>query len=33
VGCIYVKNLDAIDLDVLAELVRRAYERRKESEA
>ena len=32
VGCIYVKNLDAIDLDVLALLVRGAYERRKESE-
>lgn len=32
VGCIYVKNLDAIDLEVLALLVRRAYERRKESE-
>lgn len=33
VGCLYVKRLDAIDLDVLAQLVRRAFERRKESEA
>jgi hypothetical protein len=31
-GCLYVKRLDAIDLDVLALLVRRAFERRKESE-
>ncbi len=33
VGCIYVKRLDAIDLDVLSELVRRSYSRPKETEA
>lgn len=29
VGCIYVKSLDALDLDVLSELVRIGYERPK----
>ena len=32
VGCIYVKRLDAIDLDVLSELVRRSYSLPKETE-
>ncbi len=33
VGCLYVKRLDVIDLDVLSRLVRLAYERPKEAEA
>lgn len=32
VGCIYVKRLDTIDLEILTSLVQRAYARRKESE-
>ncbi|NTV39336.1 MAG: DUF1801 domain-containing protein [Demequinaceae bacterium] len=33
VGCIYVKRLDTLDLDVLSELVRRSYSLPKETEA
>jgi hypothetical protein len=33
VGCLYVKRLDAIDLDVLRDLVRSSYARPKDTEA